>query len=77
MLGGVHLNLFVHILAGVIFCLDVGLRGLSLVSVVMERAFCDVLVDVFFDFLFFSCDFLGVRGLLVQLAIHPSVWPAQ
>ena len=26
---------------------------------VVERAFCDVLVDVFFDFLFFSCDFLG------------------
>jgi hypothetical protein len=55
----------VCILAGVIFCLDVGLRGLRLVSVVVERAFCDVLVDVFFDFLFFSRDFLGVRGLLV------------
>ena len=26
---------------------------------VVERAFCDVLVDVFFDFLFFSFDFLG------------------
>ena len=58
MLGAVHLNLFVF-LAGVIFCLDVGLRGLRLVSVVVERAFCDVLVDVFFDFLFFSRDFLG------------------
>jgi hypothetical protein len=57
-LGAVHLNLFV-ISAGMIFCLDVGLRGLRLVSVVVERAFCDVLVDVFFDFLFFSCDFLG------------------
>ncbi len=34
-------------LAGVIFCLDVGLRGLGLVSVVVELAFCDVLVDVF------------------------------
>ncbi len=38
----------VCILAAVIFCLDVGLRGLRLVSVVVERAFCDVLVDVFF-----------------------------
>jgi hypothetical protein len=37
----------VCILAGVIFCLDVGLCGLRLVSVVVERAFCDVLVDVF------------------------------
>ncbi len=58
MLGAVHLNLFVF-LTGVTFCLDVGLRGLRLVSVVVECAFCDVLVDVFFDFLFFSCDFLG------------------
>ncbi len=55
----------VCILEGVIFCLDVGLRGLRLVPVVVERAFCDVLVDVFLWFLFFSRDFLGVRGLLV------------
>ncbi len=33
----------VCISAGVIFCLDVGLRGLRLVSVVVQRAFCDVL----------------------------------
>ena len=49
----------VCILAGVIFCLDVGLRGLRLVSVVVECAFCDVLVDVFLDFLFFSRDCFG------------------
>jgi hypothetical protein len=49
----------VCILAGVIFCLDIGLRGLRLVSVVVERAFCDVLVDVFLRFLFFSRDFFG------------------
>ncbi len=49
----------VCILAGVIFCLDVGLCVLRLVSVVVERAFCDVLVDVFLRFLFFSRDFFG------------------
>ena len=36
------------VLEGVIFCFDVGLRGLRLVPVVVEHAFCDVLVDVFF-----------------------------
>ncbi len=48
----------VCVLAGVIF-FDVGLCGLRVVSVVVERAFCDVLVDVFLQFLFFSRDFSG------------------
>ncbi len=51
------------------FCFDIGLRGLRLVSVVVERAFLGVLVDVFFDFLFFSCDFLGctwVAGMVLD-----------
>ena len=32
---------------------------------VVERAFCDILVDVFLGFLFFLVIFLGVRGLPV------------
>ncbi len=53
------------VLEGVIFCFDVGLRGLRLVSVVVEHAFCDVLVDFFLRFCSFLVIFLGVRGLLI------------
>ncbi len=71
----------VCVLAGVIFCFDVGLRGLRVVSVVVERAFCDVLVDVFLQFLFFSCDFSGCMwvagtrfGVEVVLCLCSLVW---
>ncbi len=41
----------VCVLAGVIFVVfDIGIRGLRLVSVVVARALCDVLVHVFLRF---------------------------